>query len=176
MISNDLKDKQLYYKIMDLIQILINLFFNKKDIYSSGIKRLINPELKTIADYLLNFNQKENEFLFNEINNQNNLLIQKLIEFYTSSKESNEIILSFKQSVLYVFILLDLNNGKNLNFNEIEEDDEFSVTNITNNEDFSLILSSSNVSESNKTSNQTESRIVETQSFIDDLQNKVLII
>ena len=171
MISNDLKDKQLYYKIMDLIQILINLFFNKKDIYSSGIKRLINPELKTIADYLLNFNQKENEFLFNEINNQNNLLIQKLIEFYTSSKESNEIILSFKQSVLYVFILLDLNNGKNLNFNEIEEDDEFSVTNITNNEDFSLILSSSNVSESNKTSNQTESRIVETQSFIDDQQN-----
>ena len=128
--------------IIILIQILINLFFNKKDIYSSGIKRLINPELKSIADYLIN-NQKSNEFLFNEINNQNNLLIQKLIEFYTSSKESNEIILSFKQSVLYVFILLDLNNGKNFNLNEIDEEDDFSVTNITNsifNDDFSLFM------------------------------------
>ena len=179
MISNDLKDKHLYYKIMDVIQILINLIFNKKDIYSSGIKRLINPDLKIIGDYLLNIKQKETDFLFSEINNQNNLLIQKLTEYYTSSKESNEIILSFKQSLLYIFILLDLNNGKNLKLNEIEDDDDFSNSNITTsyfNDDFSLIASSSNCSDSNKTSNVTESRVAETQSFIDGEKKNILSI
>ena len=132
-------NNNLYLKLMKLIQLLINLGFNKKDIYSSGIKRLITSNSKAFCNYLIKdkFESDDKKILLDEINIQQKILNDKLNEFYTSSKESTEIYITFSYSLDKVYDILNLKyidsfNNNDLNLNNNENNNNLIESNINN--------------------------------------------
>ena len=78
-------------KLLNLIEILINLGFGKHDIYSSGLKGLISSKSKEMRKFLL-YKKCSNKILLGKINQKESIINRKLEDFYIVYYHPKEVI------------------------------------------------------------------------------------
>ena len=111
-------------KLLNLLEILINLAFAKHDIYSSGLKRLINNKSKEMSEFLINEKFKNN-VLLGKINQEEAIINRKLCDFYVDYVNPKEIISFFNDSLNNIFRLIGISEKIIKEKNKDEENETF---------------------------------------------------
>ena len=116
-------------KLLNLLEILINLSFAKHDIYSSGLKRLINNKSKEMSEFLL-YEKFRNNVLLGKINQEEAIINRKLCDFYVDYVNPKEIISFFNDSLNNILRLIGVNEKIIKEKNNDEENETFSFDEI----------------------------------------------
>ena len=120
------EEKKKYTSLIELIQVMVNISFNKKDIYSNGIQRLLNPFSEEIGKYIIKekINTSQNlvinlneEFKRNVsiLNEENEKLNQKISEYYcqfSNDRSIRDLVLYFENSIDKILNIFSLNNSR----------------------------------------------------------------